>query len=163
MRFDLASLDEPLSSLSDYRVLRSYKGETASRHESVICIADADDALGVLCTVHLPVDWLTKPPKVWCHEGWFRRGNIDWHAYSDGSLCWDLHLRWYFHLESLMKVMTREQLALHAAEYLLNSVRSLLLRHFTGYKLGLKSWPSEWLQWSHGNAGVAEYMTTRNK
>lgn len=157
MKLDLAPLSEPISGQPGYRVLRSFYTWEASWHESVVILVDADCTLGALCTLHLPERWLSHPPTVWCHESWFRRGNIDWHAYSDGSLCWDLDQRWRVHLRCLARVLTREQLARHAAEYLLNSVRSLLTRHLTGHKLGLTEWPKEWLQWSHGRAALIEF------
>lgn len=146
-----------MSAQPGYLVLRSSHTWKINRHESVVFISDADCTLGALCTFHMPNAWLSDSPEVWCYENWFRRGNLDWHAYSDGKLCWDLDLRWRVHLKSLASVLSREQFAQHAAEYLLNSVRSLLTRHLTGYKLGLKEWPKEWLQWSHGTAALTEF------
>lgn len=127
----------------------------------VIFITQSDGIrLGVLCSFEVHEQWHVVQPRVWCYEPWFRRGNIDWHSYQDGSLCWELDDQWRVHLRQAAEELTATDLATHAAEYLLNSTRSLLQRHLTGHQLGLVEWPREWECWAHGNAGRKQFKAT---
>lgn len=117
--------------------------------------------VGCLCAIEIEDGWCTELPEVRCFENWIRK-DIDWHVYSDGSLCWEIPPRWTHQLYSVGLSNSPKEVCAFAAAYLLNSVRSLLARHHIGWQLGLVRWPQEWRAWSHGDAGYSEFEKERS-
>lgn len=160
MQVELPSLADALQATPGCMFQAAVQASGNTRMEGVVFIASRPDGVntGVLCSVVIHPRWDLIPPQVWCHESWFRRGNADWHSYRDGGLCWELADRWRAHLANLLYLVPITTITRHAAEYLLNSVRSLLERHLTGHRLGLVEWPPEWKYWAHGDAGLRQFL-----
>ena len=87
----------------------------------------------------------------------------DWHFNQDGTLCYVLHKEWREFLSCPEIRASAEEIEI-AAYFCLRNLRYLLVRQLVGYRSGLKSWPPEWAQWSHGIQGLNEYhQETREK
>lgn len=156
--YSLPSLANAVGELDGCIVLRRGATWTLSRMDVVVFIqTHSGQVIGALCTFLIPRTWLTQQPLVYCHEYWFRRGDADWHSYSDGGLCWELHDRWFHHLSAVKRRLSDHAFSTHAAEYLMNSVRSLLQRHVVGHELALVDWPTEWECWAHGDTALKQY------
>lgn len=57
-----------------------------------------------------------------------------------------------------------EQAAMEfAAFYATNSARWLLYHHLEGYRRKLMTWPPDWPQWPHFDAGKLAYQQWKNK
>lgn len=104
--------------------------------------------------------WPSNPPVVWCDAKWVRR-DIDWHAYSDGRLCWCLAREWRDVQGWCGK--TEPVIQADGLRWLLGSTDLLLNRHHYGYKHKLKRWKPCWSAWSHGSDGVLTYERERRE
>lgn len=100
-------------------------------------------------------------PRVICHEQWIAR-DIDWHAYPDGELCWEIFHKWQDQLDQ-MHQLAPTAVAEFAALYFLNSTRWLIGRHRLKYLFNLPKWRDDWLQWDHGTDGLTQYLNERRR
>lgn len=120
--------------------------------------SDIIAGMGVLCTVEPTHQWQREIPKISCLESWIRRGDMDWHAYDDGSLCVEVALRWRDEIAKVATTHSEAQTLCFAAEYLLNSAAWLITRHRYALENGLKKWPTTWPYWAHGPQGNRDYL-----
>ncbi|GAA5127239.1 hypothetical protein GCM10023212_31750 [Luteolibacter yonseiensis] len=110
---------------------------------------------------------LISSPWVNCREPWVRR-SVDWHFLNFGAkhpktqFCWVLDLEWKDHFrERLDADEAPEVLCEDAAHWQVEAMRRVLSRHWHGWKQGIDEWPREWVDYSHGRAGVEEYLEGR--
>jgi hypothetical protein len=113
-----------------------------------------------VCYFDIPLDWQQIMPRVQCLETWTTR-NIDWHVYSDGSLCWVLDEEWTDVCEKSFKSLEERKAIKFCAEWMLHNVRWLLYRHFIAPGLGIVEWPVEWGGWRHGKKGREDYRLSK--
>lgn len=113
-------------------------------------------------TVLITADWVERAPTVITHASFVRR-EADWHAYSDGALCYVLTDEWRDRLSKLMTNNNEDILRAidYAATWLLAATDSLVTRHLLGTRYGIDKWPVKWLAYAHGNDGVREYLRHR--
>jgi len=109
------------------------------------------------CQVLIRRDWIERQPDVLTTEEWVRR-DMDWHSYKNGGLCWELALHWKERLHAELVQRDIASVSDFASEWLINSVKGLLAKHFIGQRLAMESWHNEWPQWRHGEAGVRQYQ-----
>lgn len=102
-------------------------------------------------------DWLSRPPRVVCKENWMRMGD-EWHVYEDYSLCWVLDDQWRDILTGYLKTLRNEEVELIASTWCLTNAKDLIYKHHLAKRLGLKSWPKEWIAWRHGDQGKRDYL-----
>jgi len=114
-------------------------------------------------TVTVPKMWRKCSPWVQCHESWFRKGNLDWHAYSDGGLCYIHNHEWADALEIIERECGEVALLPLGAALTAQLSVQLLERHLVGYRQKLKAWPTTWLAWGHGHEGTEEYRGQRDQ
>lgn len=109
------------------------------------------------CRFLIPPNWFEIPPTVNCQEKWIRK-DIDWHVYSDHSVCWVLDEEWQDYLRYCLKEYSWEDAEKIAVTWCLNSCSDLLYKHMIAYELGITQWPGhKWEYWSHGRRGKQEY------
>ncbi len=118
---------------------------------------DVVGGMGVLCSVEPTLQWQKEIPKISCLEPWIRRGDMDWHAYEDGSLCVEVAPRWHDEITKVAKTHPEAQTLRFAAEYLLNSAAWLITRHRYAFENHLTKWPKTWRYWAHGPQGNRDY------
>lgn len=102
-------------------------------------------------------DWFNQPPKVVCKESWMRIGE-DWHVYEDYSLCWVLDDQWRDVLAGYMQTLRNDEVELIASTWCLTNVKDLIYKHRVAQRQRLKSWPTEWIAWRHGDQGRRDYL-----
>jgi len=112
-------------------------------------------------------DPLVSSPWVDCKDPWVRR-SVDWHFVNFGPkhpktrFCWVLDLEWEDHFRKRRDAgESSEVLCEDAAHWLVEAMRLVLSRHWHGWDLGIDDWPREWEDYSHGQAGVEEYLEGR--
>jgi hypothetical protein len=96
----------------------------------------------------VPNDWHQTIPLVICKSKWLRSGN-DWHAASDGTLCIEFPAHWQDEINRTIELQGWSIAVDQAALWVLHSTVNLLQRHLIAYRLGLKTWPSQWTYWPH--------------
>ena len=110
---------------------------------------------------------LVSSPWVNCRAPWIRR-SVDWHYMNFGrkdprtQFCWVLDLEWREHFRK--RIDAGEPAAIlceDAAHWMVEAMRLVLSRHWHGWELGIEEWPPEWEDYSHGDAGVNEYLEGR--
>ncbi len=103
---------------------------------------------------------LVLPPTVNCSESWVRR-SPSWHYETQNTrFCWVLEKEWTEHFRDRKKAGDSiDTMCADAAGWLVNAISIVLSRHWIGSETGLFEWPSEWEDYSHGDAGVQEYET----
>lgn len=102
------------------------------------------------CSFWIAPTWTIRNPVVVCHESWLRTG-ADWHAYTDGSLCYVLDQEWH---DVMNSVVGRDGIlvAADAARlWITRNVAWLLSKHLMADDLGLTTWPADWPFWPHGS------------
>jgi len=102
-------------------------------------------------------------PVVYCSAPWLKCG-ADWHISSNGWLCWELPNLWEDRIGKLeAEKVESGALTQYAATWCMNSVISLLCRHWYAHRHGIEQWPPEWKHWGHYNEGVLEYERQKRK
>lgn len=102
-------------------------------------------------------------PMVYCSAPWLKCGQ-DWHAASDGLLCWELPERWIDKIADIQRQNAApDALAEYAATWCMNGVITLLCRQWYAYKNELMQWPPEWGYWDHGQKGILQYEREKRK
>lgn len=106
-------------------------------------------------------------PWVNCKEPWIRR-TVDWHFMNFGPrhhktrFCWVLGPEWKDHFRKRLEAGADQRvLCEDAAHWLVEAIRLTLSRHWHGWEQGIDGWPREWEDYSHGMAGVEEYLEGR--
>lgn len=112
-------------------------------------------------SIAIPCDWVKLPPKVRCQEPWVKIG-MDWHVYSDRSLCWILSDEWRDVLEIQTLRLQLQEFEFFAAGWCMNNSKDLIYKHYLAEKLELKQWHPDWPAWRHGQAGRADYSRERS-
>lgn len=108
----------------------------------------------IACTFVIGADWMKRMPCVACSEPWCTR-EIDWHMYSDGSMCLDHSDRWQQYINELSQTKRPDEVLSVACEWLLNATASLLGRHRLKYQGVIKVWDRSWAFWPHRTVGSA--------
>lgn len=123
------------------------------------------DGVGTRIHIEMDGDPLARPPKVFCQAPWIRR-ELDWHfippgmGHKRGHFCWVLSHEWlaYFHdgpgFSAPLQMQTQD-----AAIWLVSAMKLMLDRHLISQRFGIEKWPEEWPQYSHGRAGVREFLS----
>lgn len=111
----------------------------------------------VECLIIATRNIFTQMPRVFCLEPWMR-DNPDWHAFKQGLLCFENELRWVDRLSKLKQEIGPAGTAIMAADWLVNSVASLVSRHYFADQLGITNWSEKWEAWDHGDSGISEYL-----
>ena len=114
------------------------------------------------CRFKLRADWLRNIPHTHCDASWLKR-EIDWHAYSDGGLCFDLGLFWSDEIFAVVDAYGHVAAAEFARIWLVRSVRSLVRRHLVAHRVGITDWSSSWADWKHGRKGVEQYFQMKRQ
>jgi len=120
------------------------------------------------CSMSVTPKWRSQNPATRCFSAWslaLQRSETarDWHFNQDGTLCYVLHKEWGEFLSCPEVKDSAEEIEI-TAYFCLRNLRYLLVRQLVGYRNGLKTWPPEWAQWSHGIQGLNEYhRETREK
>jgi hypothetical protein len=109
------------------------------------------------CSFQFASDWPTHVPVVSTSEPWLIR-DTEWHAYSDGSLCYIYHKEWEDDVPPLVSTHDIGVAAEFAAYWCIRSVRWLLYRHHFAFEHGIKKWPAQWPFWPHGEKADREYQ-----
>lgn len=112
-------------------------------------------------------DPLTSSPWIDCKAPWVRR-SVDWHFMDFGRknprtrFCWVLDLEWRDHFRKRLDAgESAAILCEDAAHWMVEAMRLVLSRHWHGWEQGIEEWPREWEDYSHGRAGVNEYLEGR--
>ena len=100
-------------------------------------------------------------PRVVCYEKWIKKGDLDWHIYPDGELCYELPERWENTLKLLKNKITFQESIEYAILWCINSSRDLLYKHLLAFRYDIDIWPKEWDYWGHGMLGIREYRFTK--
>lgn len=149
----------------------SYRGGCMPRHSideelKQTAIVDATVMLSsapARITLTIPYDWRIRTPCVQCHESWFRRGNLDWHSFSDAGLCYIHWQEWRDSLGVIEQECGEAALLPLGASLCAQLSMQLMERHLLAHRLKLRTWPNEWLSWSHGKKGTEEYRAEKNQ
>lgn len=115
------------------------------------------------CSVFVERTWVSCCPSVICHAPWLRK-EPDWHAFSDGSLCYVYAPEW----RDIMLRLAEQDGFFAAAEaahlWIVRNVTWLLNKHLLAYQLGITAWPKEWAYWPHNAAEARElYIRLRRE
>jgi len=102
--------------------------------------------------IDISQDWETSPPRVFCKEHWVKR-DIDWHVYSDRSLCYIYDREWADEVLSVQNLGEQDR-ALYLSDLLLTFVIYLLDRHCLSEQLGITNWI--WPERPHGREKAEE-------
>lgn len=122
---------------------------------------DFSTAKLAVCSFKVRNYWPEVIPDIVCNEPWLRRGK-EWHINSDGDVCSEFGLKWRDELAVLIEQHTHGLAAEYAAEWLVNSTRSLLQRHLVAHRHGLTKWAAEWDFWAHDwESAKRQYMQER--
>lgn len=115
-------------------------------------VPDGNAELGDVadCSVEISRAWRICPPRVQCHEAWYRNGDIDWHSYRTGGVCYEFPMFWQEQLQKFEAENGPAPTLQLAVDWCLTGVRSVLAKHLLGDRLGLKQWPTKWGAWPHG-------------
>jgi hypothetical protein len=145
--------------IPDLRILREKKG--------IVQVGGTIRHDGADTRVLIEMDGcpLARPPKVFCQAPWVRR-DLDWHfipagmGHKRGHFCWVLSHEWlgYFHGGRGASAPLDMQVQ-DAAIWLVSAMRLMLDRHHLSHRFGIEKWPEEWPQYSHGAAGVREFLS----
>jgi len=112
------------------------------------------------CVITAYDDWISFMPDVKCGEHWVKH-EIDWHVGPDGSLCYDLDLRWQDKVGHVLNQDGIKAASNFAAEWCLHHSRVLLWRHYYAYANNIEKWPADWPAWGHGEKGRKEYRSSK--
>lgn len=88
-------------------------------------------------------------PTVYCLSPWVKCGS-DWHIFPNGWVCWEKPEIWKDLIGKMMKCKTESNALINfAATWCMNSVISLLCRHWYAHRYEIKTWPPQWKYWPH--------------
>ena len=113
------------------------------------------------CSILVTQTWVSYRPDVICHEPWLRK-EADWHAFSDGSLCYVYAPEW----RDVMRPLVEKDGFLAAAEaarlWITRNVAWLLNKHLLADELGITKWQKDWPFWPHdANEARRQYKGRR--
>ena len=112
------------------------------------------------CKIIVYDDWGQFMPDVQCREHWVKR-ETDWHVSPDGTLCYDLDLRWRDKVGFVLRQDGIRAASIFASEWCIHHSRVLLWRHYCAYTNNIEIWPTEWPAWGHGEKGRSEYRLSK--
>ena len=106
-------------------------------------------------SISIDSKWAKNPPKIFTPVRWLcpvfpeqDQVVVNWHRYSDRTLCWIKYDEW----GEICGLLDTVDSANSAAYQLVRNVQVLLLAHWVSYIKKLKKWPKDlWLQREHGN------------
>lgn len=119
-------------------------------------------SISARCSFRFGTNWPSYPPIVSTNEPWLNR-DPEWHAYSDGSLCYLYARHW---LDEVAPMVSKYDIAVAAdfgAYWCIRSVQWLLYRHHFAFEHGIKKWPTQWPFWSHGQKAEFEYKKFKRR
>lgn len=120
-------------------------------------------ALSAVLEYWVPERWWEQAPIFRCRSPWFRK-NIDWHTNEEGFMCWTHSKLWRDGFAELLSAGNPvENILPLASQLCARDVARLLGYHAIADELRLTRWQSEWPQWSHHEAGTAEYEREKKR
>ena len=112
------------------------------------------------CRIEISRNWVSQPPSVFCTEPWMRQG-ADWHAGSDGLLCYVLKYQWRDVLKETLHKSNVPVTIDVSCSWLLRNVQWLLNKHLLAHQLKIDAWPPSWDYWPHGdNEAYEQYLAS---
>jgi len=105
-------------------------------------------------------DWRKYSPAVYCDAPWIKR-EIQWHAPSDGSMCWVFEPYWCAMLKECSSVLTESELREMAAYWCVAGAADLVGKHHLADAHGIKDWPKEWDDWAHGDEALPQFANMK--
>ena len=89
---------------------------------------------------------------------------VDWHVFTDGSLCWVYPKLWTDVIRGLQEVMSPGDVLATAAYWCVEHSSSLIAKHLEADRNSYTGpWPAEWDAWAHYAEGDAEYKKAKRR
>lgn len=119
--------------------------------------------VNVVCSFEIDWEWSSIPPSVACREDWIRR-EVDWHAFSDGRLCWVYPHLWRDVIYGIKRSLPADCVLQMAVYWCVEHSSSLIAKHLEADRMAYGGkWPKEWDAWAHGDAATPEYEEAKRK
>lgn len=107
--------------------------------------------------IYVRDDWMEYSPLAFT-DAPFIRPEKDWHIPLPNMLCYCQDSEWSWIASNLWGGYVGSDLIVATmTKYCIRNIDSLITRHLYAHRHGIRKWPKEWNQWSHGDDGAREF------